>query len=48
VLDAFGVRGLLAAAVALAFASTVCALAIAGRQRVALTAARAERSFSAS
>jgi MFS family permease len=42
VLDAFGVRGLLGAAVALAVASTVFALAIAHRQPLALTAARAE------
>jgi MFS family permease len=47
VLDVFGVRGLFGAAVALAFASTVCMVAIARRQRVALTAARAERPFSA-
>ena len=47
VLDAFGVRGLLGAAVALVVASTVCAVALVRRHRVALTAARAERPFSA-
>jgi hypothetical protein len=40
VLDAFGVRGLLGAAVALAVVSLTCALAIVRRQRVALTAAQ--------
>jgi MFS family permease len=42
VLDAFGVRGLIGAAVVLAAASSVSALAIRRRQRVALAAASAE------
>jgi hypothetical protein len=47
VLDVFGVRGLLGAAVGLAAASSVSALAIRRRQRVVLARAAAERPFSA-
>jgi MFS family permease len=47
VLDSFGVRGLLGAAVGLAVVSVVCALAMLRRQRVALTAGREERPVSA-